>query len=93
MSRCSSLKEKKYASKILFRTGFLRILVGARPFLSNGDLMPTFLRFPFTGGYNVTLEGSRDPRWGWVNSHGQQVGKKISITGDRVLTRITSGGT
>lgn len=28
--------------------------------------------FKFTGGSNVTLEGSRNPNWGWVNSHGQQ---------------------
>ena len=42
-------------------------------FLSNGNLTPTFRRFMFTGGSNVTLEGSQDPRWGWVNSHGQQV--------------------
>ncbi|KAF9646158.1 pectin lyase-like protein [Thelephora ganbajun] len=28
--------------------------------------------FTFTGGSNVTLEGSEDPQWGWVDSHGQQ---------------------
>ncbi|KAF8899390.1 pectin lyase-like protein [Infundibulicybe gibba] len=27
--------------------------------------------FSFTGGNNVTLRGSLDPRWGWVDGHGQ----------------------
>lgn len=27
-----------------------------------------------------------DPHWGWVDSHGQQVGSQTLITGDRVLT-------
>ncbi|KAI0079551.1 pectin lyase-like protein [Panus rudis PR-1116 ss-1] len=27
--------------------------------------------FTFTGGTNVTLRGSSDPRWGWVDGHGQ----------------------
>ena len=39
----------------------------------NGDLTPILSRFMFTGGSNVTLEGSTDPYWGWVNSYGQQV--------------------
>ena len=42
----------------------------------------------FTGGSNVTLEGSQDPRWGWVNSNGQQVGAEISIIDGRVLTKF-----
>ncbi|KAI0829019.1 pectin lyase fold/virulence factor [Trametes gibbosa] len=29
------------------------------------------LRFAFTGGSNVTLRGSEDPQWGWVDGHGQ----------------------
>ncbi|EIN14757.1 hypothetical protein PUNSTDRAFT_154807 [Punctularia strigosozonata HHB-11173 SS5] len=28
--------------------------------------------FTFTGGSNVTLEGSMDPKWGWVDGKGQQ---------------------
>ncbi|KAJ8487605.1 hypothetical protein ONZ51_g4069 [Trametes cubensis] len=28
-------------------------------------------RFTFTGGNNVTLRGSEDPNWGWVDGHGQ----------------------
>ncbi|KIK71449.1 glycoside hydrolase family 28 protein [Collybiopsis luxurians FD-317 M1] len=27
--------------------------------------------FTFTGGTNVTLEGTTDPEWGWVDGHGQ----------------------
>jgi len=27
--------------------------------------------FAFTGGNNVTLRGSLDPNWGWVDGHGQ----------------------
>lgn len=27
--------------------------------------------FTFAGGTNVTLAGSTDPQWGWVDSHGQ----------------------
>ncbi|KAI0714728.1 pectin lyase fold/virulence factor [Earliella scabrosa] len=27
--------------------------------------------FTFTGGNNVTLRGSTDPQWGWVDAHGQ----------------------
>ncbi|KDQ31591.1 glycoside hydrolase family 28 protein [Pleurotus ostreatus PC15] len=28
-------------------------------------------RFSFSGGTNVTLRGSTDPHWGWVDAHGQ----------------------
>ncbi|KAI0756237.1 pectin lyase fold/virulence factor [Daedaleopsis nitida] len=28
-------------------------------------------RFAFNGGNNVTLRGSTDPNWGWVDAHGQ----------------------
>ena len=28
-------------------------------------------RFAFSGGNNVTLRGSRNPNWGWVDGHGQ----------------------
>ncbi|KAF7307636.1 Glycoside hydrolase family 28 protein [Mycena indigotica] len=28
--------------------------------------------FTFSGGNNVTLRGSTDPKWGWVDGHGQQ---------------------
>lgn len=29
------------------------------------------IRFTFSGGQNVTLRGSTDAQWGWVNGHGQ----------------------
>lgn len=32
------------------------------------------VRFTFTGGSNVTLRGSLDTKWGWVDAHGQAVG-------------------
>ncbi|RDB24422.1 putative exopolygalacturonase C [Hypsizygus marmoreus] len=28
--------------------------------------------FAFTGGNNVTLRGSTDPKWGWIDGHGQE---------------------
>lgn len=28
-------------------------------------------RFAFSGGQNVTLRGSQDDEWGWVDGHGQ----------------------
>ena len=45
-------------------------------------ISPAVLRFEFTGGSNVTLEGSTDPHWGWVNSYGQQVRSKTSLASD-----------
>ena len=68
-----------------FRVEFPRILVCAasRP---QAGTSPAFPRFAFTGGSNVTLEGSTNPSWGWVNSHGQQVESKMLIASDRVLT-------
>jgi hypothetical protein len=30
-------------------------------------------RFTFTGGNNVTLRGTTDPQWGWIDGHGQAV--------------------
>jgi hypothetical protein len=77
-----------HALNILFCTEFPRKLVSSRPFLPNDDFNSTFPRFTFTGGTNVTLEGSRDPQWGWVDSHGQQVGEKLLIAGGRVLIRV-----
>lgn len=57
------------------------------PSLVNRNLTST-PRFRFTGGTNVTLEGSRDPHWGWVNSYGQQVGEKTQIISGRALTEF-----
>ena len=36
-------------------------------------------RFTFKGGNNVTLKGSTDPNWGWVDGHGQAVSKVIYL--------------
>jgi len=63
------------------------MVVSFRPFLPNGNLTATFFRFTFKGGSNVTLEGSKDPGWGWVDSHGQQVGGKLLITSGCVLIK------
>lgn len=30
-----------------------------------------YYRFAFSGGQNVTLRGSQDDEWGWVDGHGQ----------------------
>ena len=72
---------------IPFHPEFLRILV--RDTTSPQTVTSSvFHRFKFTGGSNVTLEGSVDPHWGWVDSHGQQVKNKISIVNDLALTEF-----
>ena len=68
-----------------FSTEFHGTLVGSCPSLPNGNLMVEFFRFMFSGGSNVTLEGSGDPQWGWVDSHGQQVREKLLVTSHCVL--------
>lgn len=37
------------------------------------NLCVSWERFAFSGGNNVTLRGSTDPKWGWVDGHGQAV--------------------
>lgn len=34
----------------------------------------------FTGGNNVTLRGSTDPHWGWINGKGQAVRFSIRVS-------------
>ena len=42
------------------------------------------VRFKFKGT-NVTLRGTQDPKWGWVDAHGQQVfGSLIYCTGNLI---------
>ncbi|KAJ2913857.1 hypothetical protein MD484_g6570, partial [Candolleomyces efflorescens] len=36
--------------------------------------------FSFAGGNNVSLIGSTDPKWGWVDAHGQQWWDKRELT-------------
>ncbi|KAJ3849024.1 pectin lyase-like protein [Lentinula lateritia] len=36
-----------------------------------GAILSCLCRFDFTGGTNVTLQGSTDPDWGWIDGHGQ----------------------
>ena len=69
------------------------MVVSSLPFPSNGNVIPISLRFKFMGGTNVTLEGSRDPNSGWVNSHGQKVGDKMLITIKCLPGSTCSGGT
>jgi hypothetical protein len=38
----------------------------------------TVIRVTFIGGDNVTLRGTTDPSWGWVDAHGQAVSKDQS---------------
>jgi hypothetical protein len=38
----------------------------------------TVIRVTFIGGDNVTLRGTTDPNWGWVDAHGQAVSKDQS---------------
>ena len=86
-SRCSPQKFA-HALNVLFRTVLPRKMVSSYSFLPNDIFTLTSLRFQFSGGSNVTLEGSQDPHWGWVNSHGQQVGEKLSIIDGCVLIEV-----
>ena len=36
-------------------------------------LLKGLVRIAFTGGTNVTLRGSTNPDWGWIDGHGQAV--------------------
>jgi hypothetical protein len=54
-------------------SGFHWILVCGK--FSLGDCaVQRFRRFSFAGGNNITLRGSTDPKWGWVDGHGQAAG-------------------
>lgn len=44
-----------------------------KSFLSHGHA-----RITFTGGTNVTLRGSTDPKWGWIDGHGQPVRERFN---------------
>ena len=50
--------------------------------------MLAYSRFAFSGGSNVTLEGSQASNWGWVNANGQKVGGKSLIADPRVFIKI-----
>ena len=39
----------------------------------------SLVRITFTGGTNVTLRGTSDPKWGWIDAHGQQVSKRAAL--------------
>lgn len=41
-------------------------------------LNPWTCRVSFKGGNNVTLRGSTDPDWGWVDGHGQAVSRSYT---------------
>ncbi|CAK5265960.1 unnamed protein product [Mycena citricolor] len=50
--------------------------------------------FTFTGGSNVTLRGSTDPNWGWIDSHGQQwwdANQQTSRPHGIAFSKITNG--
>lgn len=44
-----------------------------KSFLAHGHA-----RITFTGGTNVTLRGSTDPKWGWIDGHGQPVRERFN---------------
>jgi len=70
-------------------------LVGlSRSMVFSSKMTPCFVctqdirRFQFTGGKNVTLRGSTDPSWGWIDGKGQAVGHlsfDISPNSDPIL--------
>ncbi|KAF7292275.1 Pectin lyase-like protein [Mycena kentingensis (nom. inval.)] len=50
--------------------------------------------FTFSGGTNVTLRGSLDPHWGWVDGHGQQwwnANNQINRPHGWAFSHITNG--
>jgi len=50
--------------------------------------------FTFTGGNNVTLRGSTDSKWGWVDGHGQawwDVNNQINRPHGWAFSKITNG--
>ncbi|KAI0652589.1 pectin lyase fold/virulence factor [Trametes meyenii] len=50
--------------------------------------------FTFSGGTNVTLRGSQDPEWGWVDAHGQawwDAGEQINRPHGWAFSKITNG--
>jgi hypothetical protein len=81
---------------IFFCAELPRALVCAAPCPQTSILHSDFPtgRFQFSGGTNVTLEGSTDPHWGWVDSHGQQVKSTMLIACKCVYSpESVSGGT
>ena len=61
-------------------TEFSRLLVCLRSAVGIPSLTPP-KRFSFNGGRNVTLRGSTDPEWGWIDGHGQAVRVIPSVFG------------
>ncbi|KAL4251280.1 glycosyl hydrolase 28 family protein [Abortiporus biennis] len=50
--------------------------------------------FTFTGGTNVTLRGSTDPNWGWVDGHGQawwDINQQVNRPHGWAFSKITNG--
>ncbi|PIL31273.1 hypothetical protein GSI_05971 [Ganoderma sinense ZZ0214-1] len=50
--------------------------------------------FTFTGGTNVTLRGSTDPNWGWIDAHGQawwDAGQQTNRPHGWAFSKITNG--
>lgn len=68
-----------------FHIEFPRSLVCTVLLLENCSLTLTSPRFAFSGGSNVTLEGSVDPYSGWVHSYGQKVESTLLTANIRVL--------
>ena len=56
--------------------GFPRSMVRQGSSKSFGRL--SVIRITFTGGTNVTLRGTSDPKWGWIDAHGQQASKRAA---------------
>ncbi|GLB43691.1 putative glycosyl hydrolase 28 family protein [Lyophyllum shimeji] len=51
--------------------GFPRCMVRILVACFGKQELTDIARFTFSGGNNVTLRGSTDPNWGWVDAHGQ----------------------
>ncbi|THV04601.1 pectin lyase-like protein [Dendrothele bispora CBS 962.96] len=50
--------------------------------------------FSFTGGNNVTLRGSKDPEWGWVDGHGQawwDINQQVNRPHGWAFSKINNG--
>lgn len=90
---CCPSARSAYVQRSSLTVEFPGALVSSFPLASDENLTPACFRFAFSGGSNVTLKGSQDPNWGWVNSNGQQVGEKLLTTDLGCLPRFASGGT
>ena len=69
---CGSLRAERIAglSRSMVRLAWVRL---------RSVFEETTARFVFAGGTNITLCGSTDPKWGWIDGKGQAVRTLSSV--------------